>query len=50
MTLADIKAARPSKEMILFKQQLERKMEACRSLSEFEKLQKLINAIDKKLK
>lgn len=50
MTLKDIKSSRPSTEMVRFRKQLEVKIENCRSLSEYEKLEKLINAIDNKLK
>ncbi len=50
MTLQDITNSRPSTEMIRFRKQLETKIENCRNLTEYEKLEKLINAIDSKLK
>jgi len=50
MTLQDIKSSRPSKEMIIFKKQLEKKQQNCRKLKEYEKIEKLIQAINKKLK
>ena len=50
MTLADIKTARPSKEMIIFRREVEKKIENCRSLTEYNKLEELAKAIDKKLK
>lgn len=50
MTLADIKSSRPSKEMIIFRRELEKKIENCRSLTEYNKLEKLAKAIDNKLK
>ena len=49
MTLKDIKTGRPSKEMVFYRRELETKIESCRSLTEYEKLEKLIKEIDKKL-
>lgn len=50
MTLGDIKNSRPSKEMIVFRKKIEKKIEKCRSLTEFKKLEKLAKAIDNKIK
>lgn len=50
MTIQDIKLAKPSKEMIILKKQLEKKQLNCRKLKEYDKLEKLIQAINKKLK
>lgn len=49
MTLQDIKLSRPSKEMILFRREIEVKIQKCRSLSEYKELEKMAKVIDSKL-
>ena len=50
MTLQDIKLSRPSKEMIIFRRKIEEQIQQTRSLTEYNKLEKLAKAIDNKLK
>tara|TARA_S200002703_G_scaffold159808_2_gene174829 strand:+ start:48 stop:203 length:156 start_codon:yes stop_codon:yes gene_type:complete len=50
MTLQDIKLARPSKEMVLFRREIELKIQNCRSLSEYKELEEMAKVIDSKLK
>lgn len=50
MTIQDIKISRASKEMILYRREIEKKIQECRSFSEYKKLEKIAKLIDIKLK
>lgn len=50
MTIQDIKISRASKEMILYRKEIEKKIQECRSFSEYKKLEKIAKLIDSKLK
>lgn len=50
ITINDIKNSRPSKELVLLRRDLEKLLEKCRTVKEFDKYQNMINIIDKKLK
>lgn len=50
MTLKDIKLARPSKEMVVLRKEIEVKIKNCRSLSQYNELNEMAEIIDAKLK
>jgi len=49
-TINDIKNARPNKDLIFLRRDLEKLLENCRTVKEFDKYQKMINIIDDKFK
>lgn len=50
MTIQDIKLARPSKELILYRRVVETNIQNSRSLKDYEKWEKIAKLIDSKLK
>ena len=50
MTIQDIKLARPSKELIIYRREVEVNIQKARSLKELEKWEKVAKLIDGKLK
>jgi len=49
-TINDIKNARPNKDLIFLRRDLEKLLENCRTIKEFDKYQNMINIIDDKFK